>query len=91
MSWTRSSTSWERGVSRSASQCSVAANTALGAITGRNPQTGAQVQPGYDGLDASLAQASATARVAADVSPTFQPMRRSPARRRRRRVSCWIR
>jgi putative drug exporter of the RND superfamily len=43
-----------------------AANTALGAVTGRNPQTGAQVQPGYDGLDASLARASAQAHLAAD-------------------------
>jgi putative drug exporter of the RND superfamily len=39
---------------------------AQGAITGRNPRTGEQVEPGYDGLDSSLAQAAEAARQAAD-------------------------
>jgi putative drug exporter of the RND superfamily len=42
-----------------------AAATAYGAITGRNPQTGGAVAPGYDGLDAALAEASAQARAGA--------------------------
>ncbi|HKP92205.1 MAG TPA: MMPL family transporter [Thermoleophilaceae bacterium] len=49
-----------------------AANTALGAVTGRNPQTGQQVQPGYDGLDASLARASDQAHVAADATRSLK-------------------
>lgn len=43
-----------------------AANRALGAVTGRNPQTGQQVRPGYDGLDAALDGASQQAHLAAD-------------------------
>ena len=40
--------------------------TALGAASGRNPITGLPVQPGYDGLDPSLARASAELGRAAD-------------------------
>ncbi|HEX8073905.1 MAG TPA: MMPL family transporter, partial [Thermoleophilaceae bacterium] len=41
------------------------AATALGAISGRDPTTGAKVQADYDGLDAELADASAQLGVAA--------------------------
>ncbi|HEX6714927.1 MAG TPA: MMPL family transporter, partial [Thermoleophilaceae bacterium] len=40
--------------------------TAQGNLTGKHPLTGAQVQPGYDGMDASLAKAGAGMREAAD-------------------------
>jgi RND superfamily putative drug exporter len=40
--------------------------TALGAATGRNPVTGAPVAPGYNGLDASIAEAANGATQAAN-------------------------
>jgi RND superfamily putative drug exporter len=40
--------------------------TAQANLTGRHPLTGAQVQPGYDGMDASIAKAAGGMRDAAD-------------------------
>jgi RND superfamily putative drug exporter len=40
--------------------------TAQANLTGKHPLTGAQVQPGYDGMDASIAKAGAGIREAAD-------------------------
>ncbi len=52
---------------------------ALAAASGTDPQTGQPVQPGYSGLDASLATASEAAAVAADDVATLHAQSRTLA------------